>query len=117
MQVRKRIRCCTAAAVCCLLQSLSISVAADDGYHRKLDEDGDATEGRGSFAPDRRDAHPLLAGHATRRRAVADAGGSRSSATCCRPSTCPRQGQRHPSRQGSSRRAASSRTTSGSSTW
>ena len=38
MQVRKLIRCCTAAAVCCLLQSLSISVAADDGYHRKLDD-------------------------------------------------------------------------------
>ena len=38
MQVRKLIRCCTAAAVCCLLQSLSTNAAADDGYHRKLDD-------------------------------------------------------------------------------
>src|SRR6478752_127001 len=61
---------------------------------------GDATEGGGSFAPDRRDAHPLLAGHATRRRTVANAGGrAHLSRRIAGRLPAHRQGERHPHRR------------------
>src|SRR5215212_10706233 len=38
MHIRNLVRCCMAAAAGILLQSVSMVVAADSGYHRAVDE-------------------------------------------------------------------------------
>jgi len=56
MQVRNLIRGCIAAAAWCLLQGASISVAADGGYHRAVDDELTKLKAAGH-------AHPIVETH------------------------------------------------------